>query len=188
MESGGAILLADVSDDKNRAAFSKLFEFFPSIDAENDKSKWGFLAKSMARICADFFHKGQIEPGNYSLENYHLSYAKEGKIPFDAGGGDGISLSKTKTFSFRLLPEHIKLLRHLNTRSWNGNVELIDAKRPYGDAINYYQDMADALGEPVPKNAKGEPDFPSKTIKRYTQLHREMLFALQAFWSYARNP
>jgi hypothetical protein len=46
--------------------------------------------------------------------------------------------------------------------------------------------MAEALGEPPPpRDAHDQPEFTPQQIERYLQLHREMLFAAQAFWRYA---
>jgi hypothetical protein len=67
-----------------------------------------------------------------------------------------------------------------------GIIELMDMKRPYGDMTYYFLDMADALGEPPVRDADDEPEFPPQQTERYLQLHREMLFAAQAFWRYAR--
>ncbi len=50
----------------------------------------------------------------------------------------------------------------------------------------FYIDMAEALGEPVPRNAKGEASFAPGAVIRYSQLHGQMLFSVQAFWEHAR--
>ena len=51
----------------------------------------------------------------------------------------------------------------------------------------YFIDMASALGEPPPPNdADNTPQFTRQQGKRYVQLHKDMLFAAQAFWTYAK--
>jgi hypothetical protein len=51
----------------------------------------------------------------------------------------------------------------------------------------YFIDMADALGERLPpRDAEDTPQFTPQQINRYVQLHKEMLFAAQAFWTYAQ--
>jgi hypothetical protein len=63
----------------------------------------------------------------------------------------------------------------------------MDMKRPYGDMTYYFIDMADALDEPLPpRDAHNRLEFTPQQIERYVQLHREMLFAAQAFWRYAQ--
>jgi hypothetical protein len=106
----------------------------------------------------------------------------------DCTDGDlPILLPAERVFTFTVTDEHLKLLRHLNTREWQGIVELMDMKRPYGDMTYYFIDMATALGEPPPpRDADDEPEFTPQQIERYLQLHREMLFAAQAFWRYAQ--
>ncbi len=58
----------------------------------------------------------------------------------------------------------------------------MDPKRPYGDMTYFFIDMAEALGEPVPRDDKGQAVFSSEAEQRYERLHGEMLFAVQAFW------
>ena len=75
----------------------------------------------------------------------------------------------------------------MNTRMWQNVIEIMDAKRPYGDMRYYYIDMAEALGDgPLPRNKDDQPDPTPEQEKRYLDLHRSMLFAVQAFWVHAQ--
>ncbi len=188
-EMGGVALLADIMDEqKNDEKMSVFFKNFPEIDVNDKHQKWSLLAEQIAGLCDDFFHHASLKPGVYELENYHLSYAYQGILPLDAEDGKPIVLPKQATFQFTLTEEHLKLLGYLNIRGFHGYVELMDAKRPYGNYSYYYVDMANALGEPVPKDADGEPAFTSEQLSRYSELHRQMLFAVQTFWRYANYP
>lgn len=83
--------------------------------------------------------------------------------------------------AFDVTAEHIRLLQHANWRSF-----MIDCKRPYGDFTHYQVDMADILGLPVGKDAKGHAQIGKDAEKRMDALHAEMLFALQAYIRFAR--
>ena len=51
----------------------------------------------------------------------------------------------------------------------------------------YFIDRSEALGEqPPPRDATNLPLYTKEQIERFLKLHREMLFAVQAFWVYAR--
>jgi hypothetical protein len=140
----------------------------------------------LVRILADdvsaFLAAGQLAPGPYQLDNYHLDYALDGKLIFDANGNPPIALPADRTFTFTVTEEHLKLLRHVHTSGLRGEIELMAMKRPYGNMTYYFYDMADALGEPLPDDTY----FTPQQTERYLQLHREMLFATQAFWRYAQ--
>jgi hypothetical protein len=185
-EAGGIVLFTG-QDDEDERFFRALASKVPQlaqIISEGER-----LAKLTRIIVSDvraFLAAGKLAPGPYQLDNYHLEYARDGKLAFNTHGDPPIALPAERLFSFTVRDEHLKLLRHLNTREWNGIIELMDMKRPYGDMSYYFLDMAAALGEPPPRNADDKPEFTLQQIERYLQLHREMLFASQAFWRYAR--
>jgi hypothetical protein len=62
----------------------------------------------------------------------------------------------------------------------------MDPKRPYGDMTYFFIDMAAALGRPVIRDGKGDPQFSHQEIKEYQRLHGEMLWAITAFLRYAK--
>lgn len=86
-----------------------------------------------------------------------------------------------KRAAFDVTAEHIRLLQHANWRTF-----MIDCKRPYGDFTHYEVDMADILGVPVSKDAKGHAQIGKDAEKRMDALHTDMLFALQAYIRFAR--
>ncbi|QNK71833.1 hypothetical protein [Variovorax sp. PAMC26660] len=89
-----------------------------------------------------------------------------------------------KRTSFDVKDEHIRLLQRANWQTF-----LIDCKRPYGDFTHFEIDMADILGVPVTKDAKGLAQIGKDAEKRMDALHADMLFALQAYIRFARlNP
>jgi hypothetical protein len=86
--------------------------------------------------------------------------------------------------AFDVTDEHIRLLRRANWLSF-----LIDCKRPYGDFTHFEIDMADILGLPVTKDAKGYAQIGKEAEKRMDALHANMLPTLQAYIRFARlNP
>lgn len=86
--------------------------------------------------------------------------------------------------AFDVTDEHIRLLQRANWQTF-----LIDCKRPYGDFTHFEIDMADILGLPVTKDAKGHAQIGKDAEKRMDALHADMLFALQAYIRFARlNP
>jgi|WetSurMetagenome_2_1015567.scaffolds.fasta_scaffold638839_2 hypothetical protein len=95
----------------------------------------------------------------------------------------------TNTFIFNFTEDHLKLMDVMHTRDWEGYIEVMDPKRPYGDMSHdaVYFDMAFALGEgPSPTDIDVNQDLPKAQTKHYDRLHQEMLFAVQAFWRYAK--
>jgi hypothetical protein len=86
--------------------------------------------------------------------------------------------------AFDVTAEHIRLLQHANWRSF-----VIDCKRPYGDFTHFEIDMADILGLPITKDAKGHAQIGKDAEKRMNALHADMLPTLQAYIRFARlNP
>jgi hypothetical protein len=145
------------------------------------------LYGTLAGEISAFFDTAKFEPGVYQLENYHREYAVDGKIRFDSDGHEDTVLPEGESFDFTVTGEHLKLLRHLNIRSWDTFIEAMDPKRPYGDMTYYFIDMSEALGEPVPpRDANRTPLYAKEQIERFLKLHREMLFCVQAFWAYAK--
>lgn len=63
----------------------------------------------------------------------------------------------------------------------------IDGKRPYGDrtAYQFDIDMAELLGEPYKRDARGNPIKDAKKDARLERLHCETLAALQVFLMHA---
>jgi hypothetical protein len=181
-EAGGVYLLGSLDEKENNHIFEPVLG---PMEGESDKVQRDKVNK-LADAIGHFFETAQLKPGSYELDNYHLDYATRGKLAFDADGHPATVLATGKRFRFTVTDTHLKLIRHLNTRSWHGIVELMDPKRPYGDFTYYYADMADALGEPVGHNAAGEVNLPPAAVERYIRLHRDMLFAIQAFWTYAK--
>lgn len=108
-------------------------------------------------LCAFFLH-ASFEPGTYR-------FAQE------LDGRTDIAVTA----------EDITLLR---TTSWK--TFAIDNKRPYGDFVNYPIEMAQALGIPVTKNAKGYAEIAPDAEARMVELHRKSQFVLQAYIEHAR--
>jgi hypothetical protein len=186
-EAGGIVLLTGL-DDQNEHFFKALAARVPQLAQIVPEDEWlAKLARTLARDVRAFLAAGKLAPGPYQLDNYHLDHARNGELIFNADGDPPIVLPAGRIFTFTVTDEHLKLLRHLNTREWQGIIELMDMKRPYGDMTYYFIDMAAALGEPPPpRDADDEPEFTPQQIEHYLQLHREMLFAAQAFWRYAQ--
>ncbi len=181
MEAGGMFLLPSMDEAKTATFFKDLAARMPPPGREKD------LYDTLSGEVSAFFDKAEFEPGVYRLDNYHREYAVDGKIRFDSDGHEDTALPEGESFDFTVTGDHLKLLRHLNTRSWYNNIELMDPKRPYGDMTYFYLDMSDALGEQrPPRDADNRPAYTKEQIERFLKLHREMLFCAQAFWAYAK--
>lgn len=141
--------------------------------------------EQMADVVRDFLQTGELAPGHYEVTNYHRG-SDVGTIPLDAYGSPGIAVPSEKKIVVQFNSEHRTLLRHLNVREWDNELELMDPKRPYGNMNYFFIDMAAALGEQIPLKGGGKPEFSNAQIERYRGLHRQMLFAAQAFWEHAR--
>jgi hypothetical protein len=166
-ESGGVFLTTPdhAAYEEFLLAFGRLPEI---VDGEQG------TAELLSNDARNFFKRAVLAPGPYELDNYHLDYARDGYLDFSACDEALTKLPIGPSFTFELTADHLKLMRHLNTRDWQGQIEAMDPKRPYGNNGNYCADMAAALGN----------DPPLKD-EHYRELHREMLFAIQAFWRYA---
>jgi len=193
-ESGGVILAAGpVSADdwrggEYKAIIGELSRRVPQAAAgKSDDERLTILHDLLIDDLRQFFQTARLAPGAYRLENYHLAYAENGKIDASAYGDPPIELPSEREFTFTVTPEHLLLIRHMNTRTWQSFIEIMDAKRPYGDMGYYYIDMADALGEPpLPRDGKNNVQVTPQQEERYVRLHQQMLFAVQAFWAFAR--
>jgi hypothetical protein len=186
-EAGGIFLFTGMDEKVNEAFFTALAAKVSDLASVGREQQMSKLADTLADDVGAFFTSAKLAPGTYQLDNYHLEQARDGKLAFNADGDPPIELPRERTFGFTVKDEHLKLLRHVHTREWHGYLVLMDMKRPYGDMTYYFIDMADALGEPSPpRDANKAPQFTQQQIDRYLQLHREMLFAAQAFWTYAQ--
>jgi len=141
--------------------------------------------EQMADVVRDFLQYGELAPGHYEVTNYHR-HGNGGTMQLDAYGSSGIDVPSGNKIVVQFSSEHRALLRHLNVREWDDELELMDPKRPYGNLTYFFIDMATALGEQIPPQVGGKPGFSAAQIERYRELHRQMLFAAQAFWEHAR--
>ena len=179
------MLMGNVNDEEaNKAIFHNLLALFPEVEASGD-GKWGKLADELCKLACHFLETYRLAPGRYELDNDHRAIAQNGELQLNSWNSPPIKLPPEDRFIFVVTQEHLTLMRNLNTRTWDGYVELMDLKRPYGDMTYFYIDMAEALGEPVPRDDDGQAVFPAEAEQRYERLHGEMLFAVQAFWNHA---
>jgi hypothetical protein len=172
MEGGGVFLASP--DDAAYEQFLLEFGQLPEVAEAPPERGPVIVAELLSLDARHLFKHAELAPGSYQLDNYHLDHARDGYLDFSADDGPPTKLPIGRRFTFELTADHLKLMRHLNTRDWSGRIEAMDPKRPYGNSSNYYTDMATALGNDQPLEAQ-----------RYRELHREMLFAIQAFWQYA---
>jgi hypothetical protein len=188
-EAGGIILKLEGECDEANEDFTDDFAArVPEIAALQPIERWNVLDAMLTNDVKRFFSTAKLAPGAYKLENYHLDYAREGELPFDAEGNPPIVLPPDRRFEFIVTTDHLKLLRHLNTEVWFGTIRLIDPKCPYGRFPSgyYFLEMAEALGEfQAPCRANDRPQLARLQTGRYLKLHREILFAAQAYWTFA---
>jgi hypothetical protein len=189
VEAGGIILMLEDEGAEANDGFTDDFAArVPEIAAIPPIERWNVLDAMLTNDVKGFFSTAKLAPGAYKLENYHLDYAREGELPFDAEGNPPILLPPDRRFEFTVTTDHLKLLRHVNTEVWFGAIRLIDPKRPYGrfSCGCYFFEMAEALGEfQIAWDANELPQFTPLQIDRYLRLQREILFAAQAFWTFA---
>ncbi|SHL83526.1 hypothetical protein SAMN05444159_6945 [Bradyrhizobium lablabi] len=191
-EVGGIVLVTGMGTHRDEGFFRAMAAGVPEVARLAQDEQQLKILELLSDDVRAFLASAKLAPGPYQLDNYHLEEAPDRKLKFNSYGEAPIELPAERTFVFAVTEEHLKLLRHLNaresfnTREWYGFLELMDVKRPYGDMAYYFIDMADALGEPLPpRDADNRPQFTPQQIERYVRLHKEMLFAAQAFWSYA---
>ena len=164
-ESQGIYLDAvDTADEEALLAYAALARICPGPSGPGANGERG-IAEWLAQIASGFIMEGKLEPGSYVLAEA-------------AGGSRGDEV-------ITVSPEHLSLLRSMNTRALGRAVMLMDSKRPYGDMSYFYIDMARTLGEPVPLDASGRTSFPPEAIARYDELHGQMLGVVRAFWRFA---
>ncbi|MBO0764035.1 MAG: hypothetical protein J2P50_05540 [Hyphomicrobiaceae bacterium] len=189
VEAGGIVLMLEHERaDANEGFTDDFAARVPEMAAIPPIERWNTLDAMLTNDVKGFFSTAKLTPGTYRLENYHLDYAEEGKLPFDAEGNPPIVLPPHRTFPFTVTTDHLKLLRHLNTEVWFGAIRLIDPERPYGRFSRgyYFIEMAEALGDRQPPcDARERPQLTQLQTDRYLKLHREILFAAQAFWTFA---
>ncbi len=164
-ESQGIYLDAvDTADEEALHAYAALARIClgPSGRGANEE---GAFAERLAQVASGFILEGKLEPGSYVLD----------EVADGSRGGEVIIVS----------PEHLSLLRSMNTRALGRAVMLMDSKRPYGDMSYFYIDMARTLGEPVPLDASGRASFLPEVIARYDGLHGQMLGVVRVFWRFA---
>ena len=187
-EAGGIYLATGATDDENARIFQEFLRRVPETSTtEIMRERWAILQRLIIDDLTAFFATAHLAPASYELDNYHLAVAVDGRIAFDTHGNPPIELPSQQRFAFDVTTEHLKLIPRTNTRMWENVIEIMDAKRPYGDMSFYPIDMADALGEgPLPRDGNGAIAITAEQDQRYIGLHRSMLFAVQAFWIYAR--
>ncbi|MCJ2087694.1 hypothetical protein MKK88_17135 [Methylobacterium sp. E-005] len=161
--------------------------FFPEIDQASE-DKWHSIAGKILPRVEDLFHTYHLVPGLYSITNNLRFLVENGEANLDMSGRSSKTVPQDEKIDVTFTQDHITLIRHMNTRIYENCVEIMDYKRPYGDCFYYYIDTAHALDEPILMNSEGKVAFPKDTEGRYYQLHTEMLFAIQAFWTYATLP
>jgi hypothetical protein len=186
-EAGGICLATGADDDTHARIFNELLRRVPDTAAATEmRDRWAILQNLIVDDLMVFFSSAGFAPGRYELDNYHLAVAVDGKIPFDTHGDAPIELPPSPRFSFVVTDEHLRMIPRMNTRMWQNVIEIMDAKRPYG-STGYFVDMADAFGEsPLPHDHEDNLQLTRQQEDRYLDLHRNMLFAVQAFWTYAR--
>lgn len=187
-EAGGIFLATSGDAEAHARIFNEFLRRVPeTATAKEMRDRWAILNDLIIADLTAFFATAGLPPDRYELDNYHLAEAVDGKLAFDTHGHTQIELPPARQFSFVVTSEHLRLIPRMNTRMWQNVIEIMDAKRPYGDMSYYYIDMADALGEsPLPRDHNNEPQLTRTQEDRYLDLHRSMLFAVQAFWVHAR--
>jgi hypothetical protein len=192
-ESGGIMLLGNPADKEGVAIYRALLGL--PTDGSGDSrlsEEWQAALPSLIDKLDRFFENAHLEPGTYTFPNPYYPLIKTGafkagSIPMNSDGDQPvITIPQTETVTFTVTPDHLKLLRHMNTRSFESYIEVMDAKRPYGDMTYFFIDVADALGRPIMRDGKGQPELSAHEIEDYQRLHGQMLWAVAAFLRYAK--
>jgi hypothetical protein len=187
-KAGGIILMLEDEDAEANEDFIDDFAArVPEVVAIPPIERWNVLDAMLTNDVKGFLSTAKLAPGAYKLENYHLRGHEEGP-PFDALRNPPIVLPRDRRFEFTVTTDHLKLLRHLNTEVWFGAIRLIYPKRPYGrfSRGDNFLEMAESLGEfQIPRDANELPQFMQLQTDRHLKLHQEILFAAQAFWTFA---
>ncbi|KAG8151063.1 hypothetical protein BFF94_024005 [Burkholderia catarinensis] len=129
---------------------------------------------------------GTLAPGRYTIPPALRKLFSFKESGVDASGH----------FEFRAV--HFAVLRGANWTTVDANsiddvldegdfwpMPYIDGKRPYGDCTYYQFDMAELLGEPYKRDARGNLVKDAEKDARLERLHYETLAALQVFLMHA---
>lgn len=136
--------------------------------------------QALESIFQIFLAFGTLDPGNYPL--------KSGEV-VDADPDVDAKYQLPHRASFDLTAKHLKLLRAASGEWWDGaDTLVIDPKRPFGNMSYFEIDMAEILGMPLRRDAKGDPKIPPEQQKIFDQLYSEMPFALKVFLKNAVVP
>jgi hypothetical protein len=192
-ESGGIRLLGGPSRSAALVAYRTLAGL--PADGSGDArlgEKWQTVLPSLIDKLDRFLRASHLEAGTYTFPNPYYALIKSGALKRDSvplnSDRDGrvIVIPPTEEVTFTVTEDHLTLLRHMHTRSFEADIEVMDPKRPYGDMSNFLLDMADALGKRITRNSKGDRDLSTQEIDNYERLHGEMLWAVAAFLRYAK--
>ena len=193
VESGGIVLVAEPPNERAMVAYRALLA--SPADGSGDshfEEKWDAALPGLIDKLDHFFQDAHLQPGTYTFANQYYPLIKSGElkggsIPLNSDSDEPvIPIPLTENVTFTVTQDHLKLLRHMNTRRYQADIEIMDPKRPYGDMTYFFIDMAAALGRPIVRDRAGQPDFSPQDIKDYQRLHGEMLWAVTAFLRYAK--
>jgi hypothetical protein len=189
-ESGGIVLLGKPADEQAPVTQRALLGL--PADGSGDSrlsEEWQAALPSLIDKLNRFFENAHLEPGTYTFPNPYYPLIKTdafkaGSIPMNSDRDPPvITIPQTETVTFTVTPDHLKLLRHMNTRRFGPNIEVMDPKRPYGNMTYFYIDIANALGRPIMPDGSG---LSTHEIEDYQRLHGQMLWAVAAFLRYAK--
>jgi len=169
-EAGGIWLAPSNPQDEDG---SVTYTALASVCTGSERVDREAVAAMLASVASRFIAQGELDPGRYDLDT--------GAIRAGSGASDTV-------VTVDVSPQHLQLLRSMNTRAYGHTVALMDSKRPYGDMSHFYIDMASALGEPVSLDSRGYAVFSPEVIERYRLLHIQMLRVAQVFWRNATLP
>jgi hypothetical protein len=192
-ESGGIVLIAEPPNERAMVTYPALVA--SPADGSDDshfEEKWGAALPGLIDKLDHFFQDAHLEPGTYTFANQYYPLIKSGElkggsIPLNSDSDElVIPIPLTENVTFTVTQDHLKLLRHMNTRRYQADIEIMDPKRPYGGMTYFFIDMAAALGRPLMRDRKGDPQLSRQEVKDYQRLHGEMLWAVTAFLRYAK--
>lgn len=138
-------------------------------------------------VLVDFVQRASLAPGRYAV-----APGTRERFAAPDSGVDGRG-----QFAFR--QEHQRLLQAAHWRVVDSDVleevlaeeptawplPYVDGKRPYGGSSHYQIDMADALGMPYRRDARGYAIEDAGKDAALEKLHFQMLAALQVFLQHA---
>ncbi|MBV8277662.1 MAG: hypothetical protein JO170_20695 [Verrucomicrobia bacterium] len=124
-ESGGIVLLAEPPKEHAQAVYRTLVDSPADASADSKlDDKWSRQLPSLTDKLARFFQAARLEPGTYTFANPYYQLLKNGElkgnsIPMNSDGDNPmIAIPQTESVTFTVTPDHVKLLRHMNTRSY----------------------------------------------------------------------